>query len=499
MTNSFENSKMKLTGDRYIWSLEQALAYLATARRLGVRRGLERIQQLLKCLGNPHNACPVVHVAGTNGKGSVSSMCAYIFAKSGKRTGLYTSPYLTNFNERIRLIDGCTGLEKLLVDPRSAEISDHDFSKVMMMIAYESEVMKTDGYDMPTEFEMITAAAFVYLAEMKCDLIILETGMGGKLDSTNVANDKIATVITSLSYDHMDRLGNSITEIAAEKAAIMRENVPTILYNPYDSELSKEEADAAMQVIETKAEELNSPLTIVKKTDIKIERSFITGQSFTYKNQGPYHIQFAGDFQSMNAALAIETCNFICEQQVIEDGIMQAQWPGRLECLSQSPFILIDGAHNLQGILALRKHLEKFLTKQKIVLLFGVLKNKDYHKMLDCFLDSELYSIGQVICTEPNFHRALAAEELAQEFVDKLTNRHPESTYSMKSIEELENHLNPLYNDTTILYAKDLEKATEFAYEFSRNNYLPLICFGSLYLIGDVRPNLLKMLGGIDS
>ncbi len=497
MVNPSNSDRIDNRPKNHIWSFEQALNYLASARKLGIRPGLERMNQLLKRLGNPQKAYPVIHVSGTNGKGSVSSMCAFIAAASGKRTGLFTSPYLVNFNERIRLINGLDGLEQLHSNPRSSEISDHNFAKMMMYIAYEVEVMKTKGYDMPTEFEMITAAAFTYLAEMKCDLIILETGMGGRLDSTNIINEKIATIITSLGYDHTERLGNSIQEIALEKAGIMRENTPTVLYNPHDTDLSEKDADAALEVIRGKAGQLNSPLTIVSKSDIEIVSSFVSGQSFIYKDKGPFHIQLGGDYQSVNAALAIEASRHITDQETIENGIAMARWPGRLECLSQSPLIILDGAHNAQGIVGLRNHLEKFLGKQKIMILFGVLKNKDYKKMLDLFLSSEIYDIAQIICTEANFHRAVPAEELAQEITEKLSKHQPKSKVTIKSAKKLEYDNITFYNDSEVLYTKDIKKATEYAYKHSVKNYLPLICFGSLYLIGDLKPILLNLLEGI--
>ncbi len=474
------------------WSFEQALEFLATARKFGIRPGLERIKQLLNMMGNPQNAYPVIHIAGTNGKGSVSSMCAFIAAASGKRTGLFTSPYLTNFNERIRIIDGTKGLQNLFQDNRSAEISDRHFSKIMALIAFEVEVLKAKGFEMPTEFEMITAAAFIYFAEMNCDIVILETGLGGRLDSTNVCSNKIVNVITALSYDHVDRLGHTMAEIACEKAGIIQENVPTILYNPHDTELLESDAIQAEQVIREKAKELNSELTIVNGENIEILSSFVSGQSFMYQNHGPYHIQLAGDYQAQNASLAIEACQHITNQMNIEKGLSMAKWAGRLECLSKNPFLLVDGAHNIQGISGLKKYLEKFFSGQKIVILFGVLKDKAHEEMISEFLKSNLYQIAQIICTQPDFPRAMPAEELANEFAEKLQQKYPKSKINLKKIDELETKQKPLYNE--ILYANDLNMATKYAFDLARRENLPLISFGSLYMIGDVRPILLDLL-----
>lgn len=166
----------------------------------------------------------------------------------------FTSPHLTNFNERIRIIDGHEGIQNLYKDTRSSEISDGDFAKTLMLIAYEIEIMCVKGFDKPTEFEIITAAALVYFAEMGCDLVILETGMGGRLDSTNVVEKPIATIISALSYDHTGRLGSTISKIATEKAGIMRPNVPVFVYNPHDTELTEADASIVKQTLTEHAE-----------------------------------------------------------------------------------------------------------------------------------------------------------------------------------------------------------------------------------------------------
>ncbi|HHT25342.1 MAG TPA: bifunctional folylpolyglutamate synthase/dihydrofolate synthase [Clostridiaceae bacterium] len=527
-------------GEGIYWSLEKSLEYLAEARKFGIRPGLARIEQLLERLGNPQNACPVIHIAGTNGKGSISSMCAYIAANSGLRTGLFTSPYLTNFNERIRIIDGHEGIQNLYKDARSSEISDEDFAKTLMLIAYEVEIMSVRGFDRPTEFEMITAAAFVYFAEMRCDLVVLETGMGGRLDSTNVVEEPLATIISALSYDHTGRLGSTISKIAAEKAGIMRPNVPVFVYNPYDTELTESDAAIVKQTLSEHAKNVNAPLSIVNRSDIEYQSSYLTGQTFTYKSAGPFHLQLSGDYQAQNAALAIEACRLIIkDENLIQSGISLAKWAGRLECISQAPFILIDGAHNKQGVYGLRQHLEKFLKGHKLVILAGVLHDKDYKAMLDIICSSELYDIAEIICTSPDFPRALKAKNLAVEFAkhynqknsrtkfreesqnkfleksdidsrdnfyDQLPNKSqlktqnkPRDKYQIKEITELESKEIPLYNENRIWFTSDRKAATEFAYGLACKKRLPLVMFGSLYLLGEVRPYLLDLLEGLDN
>ncbi|HHU52642.1 MAG TPA: bifunctional folylpolyglutamate synthase/dihydrofolate synthase [Clostridiaceae bacterium] len=511
----YNNSKVK---SEY-WSLERSLEYLAEVRKSGIRPGLTRIKQLLERLGNPQNACPVIHVAGTNGKGSISSMCAYIAANSGLRTGLFTSPYLTNFNERIRIIDGHEGIQNLYKDARSSEISDEDFAKTLMLIAYETEIMKVRGFDRPTEFEMITAAAFVYFAEMGCDLVVLETGMGGRLDSTNVVTKPIATIISALSYDHTGRLGSTMSKIAEEKAGIMRPDVPVFVYNPHDTELSETDAFDVEQTLLKHAAKMNAPLSMINRSDIEYQSSFLTGQTFTYKASVPFHIQLSGDYQAQNAALAIEACRLIVkDEKLIQNGISLAKWAGRLECISQLPLILIDGAHNMQGVYGLRQHLEKFVNDRKIILLVGVLQDKDYKQMLDIICSSELYDIAEIVCTCPDCSRALKAKKLAAEFAryynrdinqtkkNKSQNKSADKTliklqnnYQIKEITELESKEIPLYNEKQIWYTSDRKVATEFAYGLAHKKRFALITFGSLYLIGEVRAYLLDLLGGLEN
>ncbi|NLM19459.1 MAG: bifunctional folylpolyglutamate synthase/dihydrofolate synthase [Clostridiaceae bacterium] len=514
------------------WTLEKSLEYLAEARKLGIRPGLERIEQLLERLGNPQNACPVIHIAGTNGKGSISSICAHIAANSGLRTGLFTSPYLTNFNERIRIIDGQEGIQNLYKDIRSSEISDEDFAKTLMLIAYEVEIMSVRGFDRPTEFEIITAVAFVYFAEMGCDLVVLETGMGGRLDSTNVVEKPIATIISALSHDHTGRLGNTMSKIAAEKAGIMRPDVPVFVYNPHDTELTEVDASIVEKTLVEHAKKINAPLSIVNRSDIEYLSSYLTGQTFTYKGAGPFHLQLSGDYQAQNAALAIEACRLLVEdEKLIQNGISLTKWAGRLECISQEPFILIDGAHNKQGVYGLRQHLEKFLKDRKLVILVGVLQDKDYKAMLDIICSSELYDIAEIICTCPDFPRALKAKSLAAEFAkyynrkklrnknkeksnidlreklyDKLLNKSQSETqgklqekYEIKELTELELKEVPLYNENRIWFTSNRKMATEFAYELACKKRLALVMFGSLYLLGEVRPHLLDLLEGLDN
>ena len=480
------------------WSFDQAVEFLTSTREFALRPDLDRLRQLLERLGNPQNACPVIHVAGTNGKGSISAMCAFIAASSDKKVGLFTSFYLSNYKERIRILDGKKGIKKIYSDPESAEISEDNFAKIMAVVAFEIEVMKAKGYDVPTELEMITAAAFIYFAEKKCDLLILETGLSGTLDSTNVVENKIASIITALSYAPAKRVGKSILEIVAENVGIMSKDVPTILYDPFDTELSEKDAEQATKIIQEQAEKIDSPLKIVKKADIEIVSSYVSEQSFFYQDMGPFHIQFGGDYQTHNAAIAIETSRQFLDARTIEDGLAMTKWPGRLECLSKEPSIIIDGAHNPQGVQGLKKHLEKFLVGRKLIVLFGALANKDYQKMLEIFLSSNLYHVAQVICTEPDFEGKLSADKLAEKIRIILNNQQEDIKVSTQILDgQLPKDSFSIYNNK-VFYSQDRNLATQYAFDLAKANQLPLVVFGSQHLIGNIRPGLIALTEGKD-
>ncbi|HAL74474.1 MAG TPA: bifunctional folylpolyglutamate synthase/dihydrofolate synthase, partial [Clostridiales bacterium] len=217
-------------------NFDEARDWLSSSLAFGIQMGLHRMNRLMDLLGHPEKDLRCIHIAGTNGKGSVSSYCAAILAAAGHRTGVFTSPYLERLTERIRVIEGLHGLQQLQADERAGEIEPADFAAALSQVRSAVSQMLADGYEHPTEFELLTAAGFLHYANKHCDVVVLETGLGGRLDSTNIISQPLACLITALGFDHMDRLGNTMAEIAAEKAGIIKPGCPVFFYNPYDLE-----------------------------------------------------------------------------------------------------------------------------------------------------------------------------------------------------------------------------------------------------------------------
>ena len=232
---------------------------MQSALSFGIKPGLERMLELSRYLGRPEQKLRVFHLAGTNGKGSTSSYLTHILASGGYRVGWFTSPYLERFTERIRVLSGAADLAAYDRDEKAGEIGEIDFARIMSTISQAVTDMLATGQEHPTEFELITAAAMLWFAEQNCDYVVLETGLGGRLDATNICNQPEAVIITSLGYDHMDRLGTTIAEIATEKAGIFKKGTPVYAYDPAASYLSVTEQDIVRT--DEKAAELSCPLT----------------------------------------------------------------------------------------------------------------------------------------------------------------------------------------------------------------------------------------------
>ena len=370
--------------------------------RFGMILGLERMDSLLKLLGNPQDDLKIIHVAGTNGKGSI---CRYIYSvlqAGGYKTGLYTSPFLEVFNERIEL-DG-------------KYISNEDLAVYTDRVLKCVETMTQRGEQSPTEFEVVTAIAFLYFKEKGCDYAIMEVGLGGSGDSTNVCKAPLISVIASISYDHTDRLGNTLAEIAGEKAGIIKEGCPVV---------TSAEAPEALEVIERKAEELGCmyfetqhvPYT-VKSQDLDGSVFDVNIQGVTYEN---LEISMLGEHQIKNAICALAALSIMEERgdvslhrDDIYKGFRAAKHIGRLEVMSapgEVPAVIIDGAHNPDGAAALRKAIKKYLPDKKILMVTGMLADKDTESILKEFTAITDFFIS----TEPENPRKMDAESLKAE------------------------------------------------------------------------------------
>ena len=384
---------------------KEALDYINGVSWLGSRPGLERVTELLERLGRPQDALRFVHVAGTNGKGSACAMLASVLKKAGLRTGLFTSPYIGRFNERMQI--------------NGKQIGDAEVADAVERIKPHADAMD----DHPTEFEMMTAAALLWFAEQKCDIVVLETGLGGRLDATNVISSPECAVITNVGLDHTEILGDTVSEIAYEKAGIIKEGSTVVLY---------QQSYEAMETVRDVCRERNAELIVPDFDDLTTEFDSLDGQVFTYRGT-PYAIPLLGEHQQKNAALVIEVLNvlrsrgYAIEPEAVEAGLYAVSWPARFELVRTEPCFVVDGAHNPQCAAALAKSIEHYFPEGKRVLLMGVLRDKDYARIAE--LLSPLFD--EAITVTPPSPRALPAAELAE-----LLRQHGVKAQTAESIED---------------------------------------------------------------
>lgn len=369
----------------------KAIEYIHSKAVFGSRPGLSRISRLCSLMGNPQKETRFVHVAGTNGKGSVTAFLASVLSSAGYKTGRYISPYIECFNERIS-ING-----KYISDKELADITE----KVMI---HAENMAKED--ESPTEFEIITAIAFEYFRQNKCDIAVLETGLGGRLDATNIIDAPLCAAITKISYDHKDILGDSLDKIAYEKCGIIKPGSTVISY-------PEQQPVVRLTIVKT-AKQYKSPLYAADITQLSDVTSTLFGTKFNYKNEN-YSLKLLGKHQSLNAVTAIETVEslrklgFNISQNALYNGLYETFFPARLEVLSHNPTVIFDGAHNPDGIDSLIKAADDIFGKTKISVVMGMLKDKDYiycaKKLAKTF--ENLFTV------EPDNPRALSADELA--------------------------------------------------------------------------------------
>ncbi|MGE4589535.1 MAG: folylpolyglutamate synthase/dihydrofolate synthase family protein [Acidaminococcaceae bacterium] len=352
----------------------EALAYLDGLGKFGIHLGMERIEALLKELDNPEQKVRTIHVTGTNGKGSVTSMIANILLVSGLKVGKFTSPHLVRYNERIE-VDG-------------KEISDEDFALVVTAVRRAVENVMVKGTDQPTQFEVLTAAAFLHFALQKLDYAVIEVGLGGLWDSTNVITP-VVSVITNVSLDHTDRCGKTVEEIAMQKAGIIKDGVPVVT-------AAEGEALGPIQAMSLFKQ---APLYIYGKAFTGQEvSSSMDGQTFTL-SAGDYHsnydVKLPGAHQILNTAVAVVAAKLASKQDsrinelALHQGVAVTKWPGRLERISQKPDVILDGAHNPAGAAVLRAALDKYYSGKKICFIFGMMGDKDISQVITTLFRKE--------------------------------------------------------------------------------------------------------------
>lgn len=419
----------------------QAVEYIHSFSWLGSRPGLERTRQLLSAMGNPEEKLHFVHIVGTNGKGSTAAMLASVLTAAGYRTGLYTSPYIHHFEERMT-VDG-------------EEIGGEELAEITQWVGTLADQME----EHPTEFELVTCVALEFYRRRGCDIVVLEAGMGGRLDSTNVIPAPEAVVITNIGLDHTAQLGNTVEAIAGEKAAVIKDGCPVILY---------EQSEGVTQVVEKVCQAHGSPLTIASAQDVTLERESPEGQWWNWKGESLF-VPLLGDNQRHNGAVVLRTLeaiapNYPVSAQALREGLARVRWPGRFEVLRRRPWFVVDGGHNPQCAATVADNLNRYFPGKAPVLLMGVLEDKDRAGL--CELVAPLAQ-AFVTITPPS-PRALAAETLAQEL----------SAYGK-----------PAYAAASSI-PQGVERAVELAGEDG------VVCaLGSLYSVGDIRTYVLSKKG----
>ena len=377
-------------------NLQQALDYMLTPGGPKTRLGLERITELMEKLGNPQKMLRFVHVAGTNGKGSTCAMLSAILTRAGYTTGLYTSPHLFRVNERMKI--------------NGVDITDEELIELAEQVKPVTDRME----DEPTEFERITAMALLYFQKRKCDVVVLEVGLGGRLDSTNVIDAPDAAVITNIALEHTQLLGYTLEKIAREKAGIIKENTPVALYG---------QSQEVEQVVQKICQEKGGRLWVSAPERVQVEYSSLHGQSVSYRARENLKLPLLGAHQAYNMALVLDTVDLLVRErgyhisdEAIRDGLSAVTWPGRLEVLQKSPTVLVDGAHNPDGVQQLAAAVNQYLPGQKITFVMGVMADKHYVEMAGMVAP---YA-KQFITVAPEYHRALDAESLREIIEHKL-------------------------------------------------------------------------------
>ena len=367
---------------------EEALSYIHSVCWKGSIPGLSRTRELLEKMGNPQNQLQFVHIAGTNGKGSTAAMTASILRKAGYRTGLYTSPYIFRFHERMQVDGQC--------------ISDEELAEITEFVKPLAESME----DHPTEFELVTCIAMEYFKRHHCDVVSLEVGMGGELDSTNVIASPLVAVLTNIGLDHTEFLGDTLEKICETKSKIIKPGTIAVTYR---------EKPSVEAVIEARCREVGARWMPADFDAIHLISASLEGQIFDW---GPYeklHLPLLGQHQLYNAAVVLTIVNALREKglvisdEAVRTGIASVSWPGRFELVARNPLFIVDGGHNPQCIEALVNNVRDYLNGRTLTVLTGVLADKDYS---DMYADMAQYAACFVTVTPPN-PRALEAKDLA--------------------------------------------------------------------------------------
>lgn len=417
----------------------EAIAYIHSTCRKGAAPGLHRIQMLLEQLENPQKQLKFVHIAGTNGKGSTAAMTASILQAAGYRTGLFTSPFLYRFHERMQIC--------------GEEISDEDLSSATELVKPLADAMA----EPPTEFEVVCAIAFTYFSQKHCQIVVLETGMGGAVDPTNVIDVPEVAVITNIGLDHTEVLGDTLEKIAENKAGIFKENGHAVIYRSTPS---------VEAVLEKVCKGNNVSLTKADFDSIRLLHHDLEGQLFDCGQRKNLKLPLLGSHQLHNAAVVLSIVDTLIAQgwqiseQNIRDGLENTRWPGRFDILSRKPLFIVDGGHNPQCFESLVQNIRDYLSDRTVIALTGVLADKDYADMYRPILPY----VKKFVCITPPSPRKLEAWQLAD-------------------------YLRQVGGDA--IACESIAEGVETAIALAGKDGA-VMCFGSLYSIGDIREALEK-------
>ena len=427
----------------------QAVTYIKESQDQVIRLGLERMDTLLERLGDPQKHLRFIHVAGTNGKGSVCAVTAQILQCAGYRTGLFTSPVISDYREQFQ-VDG-----ELIPQETFAQLAD--------TVKQACDYMD----DPPSEFEKAVALAFLYFAETNCDLVVLEVGLGGADDATNVIDTPEVAAIVNIDYDHMGFLGNTLEQIAQKKSGIIKEGAVVV---------TADQQDVVMDVLERRCREMHATVIRTSAKNVRIIEKTLDGQRFIYDGNyddgmdaGGHTLSLLGDHQCANAAVVLEIIRCLqmkgwhISDSAVRKGMKTVRWPGRFEVLSKDPLIIVDGAHNPDGIRALSHNLGEYCAGETFIFITGILKDKDYHEMLLQMLPFA-YSF---LTIAPDNPRAMSADACAQE-------------------------IRMCGFDGEIEAFTDKQQAAAHAVNAAMQTGHPICAFGSLYSVGALKEAILK-------
>ncbi len=418
----------------------EAMEYVEYLQRYGSVPGLQNMKRLCERLGNPQEGLKFVHIAGTNGKGSVLAYVSTVLQTAGYRVGRYISPTILDYRERFQIC--------------GRPIAKTALCRYLEKVKETAEQMEVEGLTHPTPFEIETAIAFLYFSDRKCDIVVLETGLGGSLDATNIINTTVCAVFTSISMDHMAVLGDSLEKIAKQKAGIVKDNCHVVTCR---------QKDEVIKVIEDAAKEHGCILTIADSGKASHIMYGLGKQHFSYGEYKKLEITMSGQYQIDNAVLALEVIialqneGFKVTEEQLRAGLMQTTWLGRFSIIGKKPLFIIDGAHNVDAAQKLAESIRLYFTNRRIIYIMGVLADKEYDKIIQV-----TYELAQQIITvkPPHNARALDGYELAREAKE--------------------------YHDS-VTVADSLTEAVEMAYLLAgKDNNTVIIAFGSLTFLGEL-------------